>query len=104
MLQSYREDLAERMKFSDSDYREPDDEEFSDYLTLTNMHVLGSQVIDYAEQDAFAATLKAMIIAYDSSLNAYLAKDRMISQKDFEVFAKAFANVAMAGLKEAYRD
>lgn len=104
MLQTYKEDLTDRMKFDVSVYREPDDEKFSEYLNNTEMHEIASATIDYAEQDAFAATLKAMLIAYDNSLNAYLVKDRVTSQQDFVVFAKAFSNACLAGLKVAHND
>ena len=104
MLQTYKEDLIDRMKFDVSVYREDEDEQFSEYLNNTEMHEIASATIDYSEQSPFAATLKAMLIAYDNSLNAYLVKDRVTSQQDFVVFAKAFSNVCLAGLKAANND
>ena len=56
-------------------------------------------VLDYADEQAIAQTLKAMVIAYDNSLNAGRKADREQSAQDFVVFAKSFANVCMSALE-----
>ena len=56
-------------------------------------------VLDYADEQAIAQTLKAMVIAYDNSLNAGRKVDREISAQDFVVFAKSFANVCMSAIQ-----
>lgn len=56
-------------------------------------------VLDYADEQAIAQTLKAMIIAYDNSLNAGRKVDREQSAQDFVVFAKSFANVCMSAIQ-----
>jgi hypothetical protein len=59
-----------------------------------------SIVIDYADQEAIAQTLKAMVIAYDNSLNAGRKVDREQSAQDFVVFAKSFANVCISAIEK----
>lgn len=56
-------------------------------------------ILDYADEQAIAQTLKAMVIAYDNSLNAGRKVDREQSAQDFVVFAKSFANVCMSAIQ-----
>ena len=78
------------------------DERVHDYVTDTlfqSADYIFATVLDYADEQAIAQTLKAMVIAYDNSLNAGRKVDREQSAQDFVVFAKSFANVCMSAIQ-----
>jgi hypothetical protein len=79
------------------------EERIYDHITDTfqsSANDVFSIVLDYADQEAIAQTLKAMVIAYDNSLNAGRKVDREQSAQDFIVFAKSFANVCISAIEK----
>jgi hypothetical protein len=63
-----------------------------------------SIVLDYADQTKIAETCKAMIIAYDNSVNASKKVNREQSEQDFIVFAKSFARACMTCIETEAQD
>mgnify|MGYP003639872734 FL=1 len=93
---------------NDPDWQDRDDhydnveERVYDHITETyqkSADDVFSIVLDYADQQAIAQTLKALVIAYDNSLNAGRKVDREQSAQDFVVFAKSFANVCLSAIQ-----
>ena len=84
------------------------DERVYDRVTETlqlSANDLFATVLDYADETKIAETLKAMIIAYDNSVNASKKVNREQSEQDFIVFAKSFARVCMNSIEsEAKND
>ena len=92
----------------DPDWQDRDDhydnveERVYDHITETyqkSADDVFATILDYADEQAIAQTLKAMVIAYDNSLNAGRKVDREQSAQDFVVFAKSFANVCMSAIQ-----
>lgn len=75
------------------------DEQVSELLDSPRMFDVSEAVIDYAPEDEFTATLRAMLLAYHNSFNAYKKVDREQSKLDFVVFAKSFSNVCLESCK-----
>jgi hypothetical protein len=83
------------------------DERVHDRVTDTlfqSADYIFATVLDYADETKIAETLKAMIIAYDNSVNASKKIDREQSEQDFIVFAKSFARVCMTGIETEAQD
>ena len=96
----YNEDLYSNV--DRDDHYDNHEERVYDYVTETyqkSADDVFSIVLDYADEQAIAQTLKAMIIAYDNSLNAGRKIDREQSAQDFVVFAKSFANVCISAIE-----
>lgn len=58
-----------------------------------------STVLDWANEEKIAQTLKAMIVAYENSKTAVRKADREQSAQDFIVFAKSFSSVCLTAIE-----
>ena len=71
------------------------------FILEGDKHDLNDTIVNFAHDDAFAATGQAMLLAYENSLNARTQADRDVSMANFIVFAKSHCNVCLTAVRDS---
>ena len=89
------------LAYKQFDQAESDIEEEIQFALEGNLYELSSDVTNFAPEDEFSSTQKAMLLAYWYSQNARTQADRDIHMADFVVFAKSHANVCLTAVRDS---
>jgi hypothetical protein len=106
LTEAYFRDIDfDRSKFLESvapsQQSEADIEEEMQFTLEGSMYELSSTIVNFAPEDEHAATLKAMLLAYDNALNGRTQADRDVSMANFIVFAKSHCNVCLTAVRDS---